>query len=96
MACPYNGLAMTGKLPTMKGDVLILCTSQSFHVYAVGRVTKDGQQGFHRAHNVQYFTNRVAAIAAAKALQVMGHRTFSLNIDTKDWRENSQRDRPMP
>ena len=81
---------MTGDLPTRRGDVLIICTAQSFHVYAVGRVSADGQQSFHQKHDVQYIVDRGEAVAAAKALGTTGHRTFLLDLDKGEWREISQ------
>ncbi len=87
---PYNGRAMTGDLPTRIGDVLIICTAKSFHVYAVGRVSVDGQESFHGEHDVQYIVDRGAAVAVAKAIQSTGHRTFLLDLDKGEWREISQ------
>ena len=90
MACPYNGRAMTGAIPTRIGDVLIICTAKSFHVYAVGRVSVDGQQSFHGEHDVQYIVDRGEAVVAAKSLMVTGRRTFLLDLDAGEWREISQ------
>ena len=37
---------MANRIQTQLGDVLILQTTQSYTIYAVGRVSKDGQQDF--------------------------------------------------
>jgi hypothetical protein len=75
------------RIPTQPGDVLILSTDQSFTVYAVGLVTKDGQQEFDTHMNVKYDRARRAAVADAKALVVPGRRIFVRNIDTGAWSE---------
>jgi hypothetical protein len=74
-------------IPTKGGDVLILRTDQSFSTYAVGKVSKDGQQDFHSQTNVKYVSDRAAAEAEAKALVVRGRRIFLWNLDTGDWSE---------
>jgi hypothetical protein len=76
---------MDRAIPTQVGDVLILRTDQSFAIYAVGRVAKDGQQDFHAQMNVKYVTDRATAVAEATALVVPGRRIFLWNIDTGDW-----------
>ena len=50
----------------------------------------DGQQSFHGEHDLQYIVDRGEAVAAAKALQMTGRRTFLLDLDTGEWREISQ------
>jgi hypothetical protein len=75
--------------PTRLGDVLILRTEQSFSVYAVGPVIKDGQQDFHGQPNVKYMSDRAAAVAGAKALLRPGRRIYLRNIDTGEWAEIS-------
>ena len=79
------------RIPTQIGDVLILWTSQSFVIYGVGRVSKDGQQNFRGAVNVKYVSDRAVAVAEAKALVVPGRRIFLLDIDTETWSEISNR-----
>ena len=37
---------MAKRIPTQRGDVLILQTAKSFTIYAVGTVFEDGQQEF--------------------------------------------------
>lgn len=78
---------MVKLIPTKGGDVLILRTDQSFSTYAVGRVSKDGQQDFHSQTNVKYVSDRAAAEAEAKALVARGRRIFLWNLDTGDWSE---------
>jgi hypothetical protein len=79
----------TKRIPTHLGDVLILWTTQSYAVHAVGRVSKDGQQDFSSESNVHYEIDYAAALAQAKALVVPGGRIFFRNIDTFDWNEIS-------
>jgi hypothetical protein len=80
---------MAERIPTRLGDVLILRTTKSYTVHAVGRVSKDGQQDFGSEAHVQYETGYAAAVAQANALVVPGRRIFFRNIDTGDWREIS-------
>ena len=78
---------MAKRIPTHLGDVLILRTTQSYAVHAVGRVSKDGQQDFSGDANVNYDVDYAAAVAKAKALVAPGGRIFFRNIDTDDWKE---------
>jgi len=81
---------MAKRIPTHLGDVLILRTTQSYAVYAVGRVSKDDQQDFSSEANVNYEIDYAAAVAKAKALVLPpGGRIFFRNIDTGDWKEIS-------
>jgi hypothetical protein len=82
-----DGEWMAKRIPTHLGDVLILRTSQSYAVHAVGRVSKDGQQDFSSEAHVHYEIDYAAAVAQAKALVVPGGRIFFRNIDTGDWNE---------
>jgi hypothetical protein len=70
---------MVKRMPTQVGDILILQTTRSYTVYAVGQVSEDGQQDLHGDINVEYVSNRAAAVAAAKALIGAG-ANHSLNI----------------
>jgi hypothetical protein len=72
-------------IPTRLGDVLILRTTESYTIHAIGRVSKDGQQDFGTETKVEYEIDRAAAIAQARALVVPGRRIFFLDIDTGDW-----------
>jgi hypothetical protein len=81
---------MVKRIPTHVGDVLILRTTQSYVVHAVGRVSKDGQQDFSSEANVNYEIDYAAAVAHAKALVSPGRRIFFRNIDTGDWHEISK------
>jgi len=78
---------MAERIPTYPGDVLILRTTQSYTVHAVGRVSKNGQQDFGSDANVTYEIDHAAALAQAKALVVPGRRIFFRDIDTGDWNE---------
>jgi hypothetical protein len=76
------------------GDVLILQTTQSYTIYAVGRVSEEGQQDFSTTANVKrptvsYESDYAAAVVRAKALVDSGGRIFMLNIDTTEWSEIS-------
>jgi hypothetical protein len=76
---------MAKRLSTHRGDVLILLTEQSYTTYAVGQVSRDGQQDFHLEGNVTYAPNRAAAMTTAKALVTTEGRIFIRNIDTDSW-----------
>ena len=78
---------MAKGIPTQVGDVLILQTTQSYTIYAVGRVSKDGQRGFGGGEDVKNTKDYGAAVVAAKALLVQGRRMFLLNIDADAWSE---------
>ena len=60
---------MANRIPTELGDVLILQTKQSYTIYAVGRVSRDGQQDFGSEKDVKYETDYRAAVARAKTLE---------------------------
>ena len=70
-----------------RGDVLILGTTKSLEVYAVGRVVRDGQQDFGGEAGVKYSRVRVTAEAAAKALVEPGRRIYFRDLDTGEWSE---------
>ena len=72
-----------------RGDVLILGTTRSFSVYAVGRVSRTGQQDFHGDVDLKYSSVRATAEAEAKALLTPGRRIYFRNLDTGDWSEIS-------
>jgi hypothetical protein len=78
---------MTKRIPTRVGDVLILRTSRSFTVYAVGTVSEDGQQDFGSHAFPTHVTDAAAAMAIAKSLRTSGSRVFLSDIDTGDWSE---------
>jgi hypothetical protein len=85
---------VTKPIPIHLGDVLILQTTQSYTIFAVGRVSKDGQQDFATTANVKepivsYESDYAAAVVRAKALVDPGGRIFMLNIDTAEWSEIS-------
>lgn len=74
-------------IPTQVGDVLILWTEQSFTAYGVGLVSKNGQDNFHGGVNVEYVSDRAAAVAKAATLVRSGGRIFLLNLDSGNWSE---------
>jgi hypothetical protein len=69
------------------GDVLILHTSHSFTVYAVGPVTVSGQRDFSSSRTVTHTPDHAGAVRAAKSLLAPGHRIHLLDIDTHAWSE---------
>jgi hypothetical protein len=80
---------MARPIPTHVGDVLILQTTQSYTVYAVGQASRAGQQDFSNETDVKYANDFAAAVAQAKALAGTGRRIFLLDIDVGDWSEIS-------
>jgi hypothetical protein len=72
-------------MPTRVGDVLILCTTRSFTVYTVGRVSKDHQQGFYSAMDVKFLHTKATAKVEAKALVSAKGQIFFRDIDTGKW-----------
>ena len=76
---------MSERIPTKPGDILIVQTTQSYTVYAIGRVSKDGQQDCGTATNVKYETDHTAAVVQARALVARDGRSFLRNIDTNEW-----------
>jgi hypothetical protein len=68
------------RISTLRGDVLVLC-SDTIPIYAVGVVSQDGQQDFRGLADVQYLSDRAAALAAAKALARSGKRIFVVDVD---------------
>ncbi len=80
---------MTTRMPTERGDVLVLRTDHTFTLYAVGRVTKNGQQDFAAHAIVHYTKDQATALAEAKAMVGPGRRIFLEDIDTSEWSELS-------
>jgi hypothetical protein len=78
---------MAERVPTQRGDVLILRTDHSFTLHVVGLVTKDGQQDFDTHLHLKYECNRDIAVADARGLGLPGRRIFFRNLDTGDWSE---------
>ena len=73
--------------PTETGDVLILRTSQSYTVYAVGLVATAGQHDFSHSERVRHVLTHAEALTIAKALVATGGRIYLLDIDTAEWSE---------
>ena len=66
MALPV--MATTAQpIPTQVGDVLVLWTSQTFTVYAVGQAAKNAPQDSATQRNVRYVNDRVTAVRRAAA-----------------------------
>jgi hypothetical protein len=76
-------------MSTRAGDVLILLTAKSYTVFAVGRVSKDGQCDFDGEPNVQYTRRRDEALDVANALLVPGRRILVQDLDTGVWSDVS-------
>jgi hypothetical protein len=74
------------RMPTRRGDVLILASSQTFRMYAVVTVSADGQQDFGTGINGAHFRELAAALKVAKDLVALGRSVYLVNIDTGDWR----------
>ena len=78
---------MAKRIPTEIGDVLILQTTQSYTIYAVGQVSERGQQDFAHHEQHTYTKEYGAAVASALALVGSGRRIFLWNLDTGKWSE---------
>jgi hypothetical protein len=76
-------------MQTCIGDVLILKTAKSYTVFAVGRVSKDGQLDLEHEPNVQHVSDSALATAAAKALLEPGRRILLRDLDIEEWSEVS-------
>jgi len=77
--------SMLRRMPTQRGDVLILAATQSFSTYAVAMVYKDEQQDFGNGFNGRYLASLPEAMKEAKALVMPPGRIYLINIDTGDW-----------
>ncbi len=78
---------MATRIPTEIGDVLILRTTQSYMVHAVGLVSERGQQDFGHDTKTTHMSDYGAAVAHATALVGSGRRIFVRNLDTGEWSE---------
>jgi hypothetical protein len=70
-----------------RGDVLVLGTAKSVAVYAVGGVTRDGQQDLGDVAGVKYSRVRATAEAVAKVIVEPGRRIYFRDLDTDEWSE---------
>ena len=84
-----EGRQVVKHLPTEIGDVLILRTSVSYTVYAVGRVTTAGQTDFSHGQPPHHVATYAEAVKAAKAIVAPRGRIYLLDIDTGEWSEIS-------
>jgi hypothetical protein len=76
------------RMHTRVGDVLILQTERGLRIHAVGRVTKKGQEDFHRANPAPfYMVDYDEALVVARTLLPTGGRIFLVKIDTNTWSE---------
>jgi hypothetical protein len=75
--------------PPEIGDVLILRTSVSYTVYAVGPVVTAGQTDFSHGQQPHHVTTFAEAVKAAKAIAAPRGRIHLLDIDTGEWSEIS-------
>ena len=80
-----GGPPITKPIPTKLGDALILWTTGSYTIYAVGLVSEDGQQGFDQGGVVTYAPDRPKALAQANAIVAPSGRVFLVNIDDGTW-----------
>jgi hypothetical protein len=86
---------MAARVPQPQdGDVLILGTTKSFSVYAVGRVCRNGQLDFQGVAPLKHSCILDTAVAEAKALLTPGRRIYFRNLDTGDWSEIPIETRP--
>ena len=72
-----------------RGDVLILGTTKSFSVFAVGRVSHAGQQDFDGEAHAKYVDDRATAEAEAKPSSHQADGCTFRNLDTGEWSEIS-------
>ena len=89
---PHHRDVSRQRISTQVGDVLILQTNKSFTIYAVGPVTKAGQQDFCSQMNVTHAPDRAAALVDAKAFLAPGRRIVLCDMDTNEWSETANRD----
>ena len=76
---------MLRRIPTRRGDVLILAASQTFSTYAVAMVDEDGQQDFGSGFNGRYLVSLQDAVKQAKTVVVPQGRIYLMNIDAGEW-----------
>jgi hypothetical protein len=76
------------RMDTLPGDVLILQTEKGLRIHAIGRVTRKGQEDFHRAHPPPvYVVDHDEAIGVARALVAPGQRIYLVKVDSDQWSE---------
>jgi hypothetical protein len=86
LAAPLHSMAGLSRMPTRRGDVLILVTTRTFTMYGVVTVTTDGQQDFGTGINGVHLPDLAAAVKLAKSLAAPERHVYLVNIDTGDWR----------
>jgi hypothetical protein len=76
------------KIPTVRGDVLILQTERGTKIHAVGRVTTAAQEDFHKSEPAPiYVVDHAEAVAVARTLVAPGRRVFLVRLDSDEWSE---------
>lgn len=83
--CRMPGTNGSARLPTRIGDALILRTTQSYTVHAIGRVSHPGQQDFSLEADVRHESDDMNAVARATALLASGGRIYLVDIDSDAW-----------
>jgi hypothetical protein len=74
------------RIPTRRGDVLILVTTvPPVAGYALATVCADGQQDFGAGVNETRLAGLGDAMKLATRLLVPGHRIWLSNLDTGEW-----------
>jgi hypothetical protein len=86
-ASHYSSHPTTPRSRATVGDVLILWTSETYTIYAVGRVRRTGQCDFQGQDNVKHLTSWTTAIEAARTIARARGRIHIVNIDTGRWSE---------
>src|SRR5205085_1838855 len=86
LAAYLQSVAGLSRMPTRRGDVLILVTTQTFTTYAVVTVGADGQQDFGTGIGAGHFRELAAAVKLAKDLVGPGRSVCLVNVETGDWR----------
>jgi len=71
-------------LPTELGDVLILRSTESYTVYAVGAVVQSGQADFGHQTDVCHVTTHADAVRRAHAVVAPNGHIYLVDIDTQE------------
>ena len=76
---------MLKAIPTIRGDVLILATTQNSYNYAVAVVDEDGQQDFGTGFNGRYVATLEVALTQARAVVMPQGHIYLVNVETGEW-----------
>ena len=74
---------------TTVGDVLILKTSRTFTIHAIGSVERDGQVDFRRPQKVHHLVSFTEALRPAETMMEVDGRAHLMDIDTGGSRDIS-------